>query len=40
MSGPSKYLLFYSQGAVTTDPTTGEAVDRPEGYEPPVMEAV
>merc|ERR1712200_218822 len=24
----------------TTDPTTGEVVERPEGYEPPVQEAV
>merc|ERR1719308_178855 len=29
-----------SKGAVSTDPATGEAVERPEGYEPPVMEAV
>ena len=24
----------------TTDPTTGEVVERPEGYEPPVQESV
>ena len=24
----------------TTDPATGEVVDRPEGYEPPVLESV
>ena len=24
----------------TTDPNTGEVVERPEGYEPPVQEAV
>jgi len=28
------------KGGVTTDPTTGETVERPEGYEPPVQEAV
>jgi len=28
------------KGAITTDPATGEAVDRPEGYEPPVQDAV
>merc|ERR1711976_98732 len=29
-----------SGGKTTTDPTTGETIDRPEGYEPPVQEAV
>merc|ERR1712168_58550 len=28
------------QAAVSTDPATGEAVERPEGYEPPVLESV
>merc|ERR1712200_67551 len=28
------------KGGVTTDPSTGETVKRPEGYEPPVQEAV
>merc|ERR1712168_1191302 len=28
------------KGGVTTDPSTGETVERPEGYEPPVQEAV
>merc|ERR1712025_612123 len=28
------------KGTVSTDPATGEAVERPEGYEPPVQEAV
>eukprot|EP00088_Acartia_fossae_P008918 TRINITY_DN142_c0_g1_i4.p1 TRINITY_DN142_c0_g1~~TRINITY_DN142_c0_g1_i4.p1 ORF type:complete len:269 (-),score=98.52 TRINITY_DN142_c0_g1_i4:137-943(-) len=28
------------KGGVTTDPVTGEAVDRPEGYEPPVLDSV
>jgi small subunit ribosomal protein S3Ae len=27
-------------GKATTDPTTGEVVERPEGYEPPVQESV
>ena len=29
-----------AKAAATTDPATGETVERPEGYEPPVMEAV
>jgi len=29
-----------AKGGATTDPTTGEVVERPEGYEPPVMESV
>ena len=28
------------KAAVSTDPNTGEVVERPEGYEPPVMDAV
>ena len=35
------WILYYFQGAaVSTDAATGEVVDRPEGYEPPVMETV
>jgi len=40
----TKLMDMHGEGSgksvVTTDPATGEAVDRPEGYEPPVMEAV
>merc|ERR1712241_154360 len=40
----NKLLDMHGEGSgkttVTTDPSTGEAVERPEGYEPPVMEAV
>jgi len=40
----SKLMDMHGEGSakstVTTDPATGEAVERPEGYEPPVMEAV
>merc|ERR1712176_698227 len=28
------------KGTVSTDPATGETVERPEGYEPPVLDAV
>ena len=33
-------VLFPGKAAVTTDAATGEAVERPEGYEPPVLESV
>ena len=40
----SKLMELHREGGkattTTTDPTTGEAVERPEGYEPPVQEAV
>merc|ERR1712038_494813 len=40
----TKLMEMHGEGSgkstVTTDPTTGEAVERPEGYEPPVQEAV
>jgi small subunit ribosomal protein S3Ae len=41
----NKLMDLHGEGSgkttvATTDPTTGEVVDRPEGYEPPVMEAV
>jgi small subunit ribosomal protein S3Ae len=40
----AKLLELHGEGsgkaAATTDPTTGEVVERPEGYEPPVLEAV
>eukprot|EP00088_Acartia_fossae_P029014 TRINITY_DN297_c0_g1_i1.p1 TRINITY_DN297_c0_g1~~TRINITY_DN297_c0_g1_i1.p1 ORF type:complete len:269 (-),score=84.58 TRINITY_DN297_c0_g1_i1:96-902(-) len=40
----TKLMDMHGEGSgkttVTTDPETGEAVERPEGYEPPVMEAV
>merc|ERR1711936_486400 len=40
----SKLMELHGEGGkattTTTDPTTGEAVERPEGYEPPVQEAV
>jgi len=28
------------KAVVSTDPATGEVVERPEGYEPPVMDTV
>merc|ERR1711976_457302 len=40
----SKLMDMHGEGSgktvVTTDPNTGEVVERPEGYEPPVQEAV
>merc|ERR1712130_400365 len=40
----TKLMDMHGEGsgkaAVSTDPATGEAVERPEGYEPPVQEAV
>merc|ERR1712021_144798 len=40
----TKLLDMHGEGSgkttVSTDPATGEAVERPEGYEPPVQEAV
>merc|ERR1711922_48953 len=40
----NKLMDMHGEGsgkaAVTTDAATGEAVERPEGYEPPVQEAV
>merc|ERR1719278_2357303 len=40
----NKLMDMHGEGsgkaAVTTDPNTGEAVERPEGYEPPVLESV
>jgi small subunit ribosomal protein S3Ae len=40
----AKLMDMHGEGSgkavATTDPTTGEVVERPEGYEPPVMEAV
>merc|ERR1711972_137786 len=41
----SKLMELHGEGSgkattTTTDPTTGEVVERPEGYEPPVQEAV
>jgi len=40
----NKLMDMHGEGSgkavVSTDPATGEAVERPEGYEPPVMEAV
>jgi len=41
----TKLMELHGEGSakattVTTDPTTGEVVERPEGYEPPVQEAV
>merc|ERR1712227_733643 len=39
-----KLMDMHNEGSgktvVTTDPNTGEVVERPEGYEPPVQEAV
>ena len=36
------HMNYISPGkaVVTTDAATGEAVERPEGYEPPVLESV
>jgi len=31
---------YSGKTVVTTDAATGEAVERPEGYEPPVLESV
>ena len=40
----SKLMDLHGEGSAktvaTTDPTTGEVVERPEGYEPPVLESV
>merc|ERR1712107_728580 len=40
----TKLMEMHGEGSgkttVTTDPTTGDAVERPEGYEPPVQGAV
>lgn len=40
----TKLMDLHGEGSgktvTTTDPTTGEVVERPEGYEPPVMESV
>merc|ERR1712110_1076422 len=41
----AKLMELHGEGSgkattTTTDPTTGEVVERPEGYEPPVQEAV
>ena len=40
----TKLMDMHGEGsgkaATTTDPATGETVERPEGYEAPVMEAV
>lgn len=41
----AKLMELHGEGSgkattVTTDPTTGEVVERPEGYEPPVQESV
>merc|ERR1712217_519323 len=40
----NKLMDMHGEGsgkaAVSTDPNTGEVVERPEGYEPPVMDAV
>ena len=40
----TKLMDLHGEGSgkttTTTDPTTGEVVERPEGYEPPVQEAV
>merc|ERR1712128_60188 len=40
----TKLMDMHGEGSgkatVSTDPTTGEVVERPEGYEPPVMDAV
>merc|ERR1712027_241293 len=40
----TKLMDMHGEGSgktvVTTDPNTGEVVERPEGYEPPVQEAV
>ena len=40
----TKLMDMHGEGSskvqASTDPTTGEVVERPEGYEPPVMETV
>jgi len=40
----NKLMDMHGEGsgkaAVSTDPNTGEVVERPEGYEPPVMDTV
>ena len=40
----TKLMDMHGEGSgkatVSTDPATGEVVERPEGYEPPVMETV
>merc|ERR1712183_341976 len=40
----TKLMDMHGEGSgkatVSTDPVTGEVVERPEGYEPPVMETV
>lgn len=39
----AKLMELHGEGkgtTTTTDPNTGEVVERPEGYEPPVQEAV
>merc|ERR1712096_389600 len=40
----TKLMDMHGEGTgkatVSTDPNTGEVVERPEGYEPPVMESV
>jgi len=40
----NKLMDMHGEGSgktvVTTDAATGEAVERPEGYEPPVLESV
>lgn len=40
----NKLLDLHGEGSgkttTTTDPNTGEVVERPEGYEPPVQESV
>ena len=40
----TKLMDMHGEGSgktvVTTDPSTGEVVERPGGYEPPVQEAV
>ena len=40
----NKLMDIHGEGSgkttTTTDPATGEVVERPEGYEPPVQEAV
>ena len=40
----NKLMDLHGEGSgkttTTTDPTTGEVVERPEGYEPPVLESV
>ena len=40
----NKLMDLHGEGSsaktTTTDPTTGEVVEKPEGYEPPVLESV